>query len=223
MLSNSTNMRKRSLKGVQLAVMGLMLAVLPAMTVAAQNSPNTTPAPNQTAPVQLSVEVWDVLKMVQSKVPDETILAYINNSGRTYNLGPSEIIYLREQGASEPVLTGMLNHRSTGTAPVMVPSVPVPTATPPPASPAPAVTEVAPSQPPVATTPATTYVQPSTVYVAPPAPVYSYYYPSYGYYYPYPYYRYYPYSPSVSLSFGFGFGGWHGGHGGHGGLHAGHR
>jgi len=214
-------MRTLASTGLQLAAMGILLAALSTTRVAGQDStaaPTThnsteTVATNETAPVQLSAGAWDVLKLVRSKIGDDTIIAFINNSGQPYNLGASEIIYLREQGASDRVTAAMLNQPS---------KAPVNTTTPS------ATVWSAPSQPSVdstttatATTSATAptaYVQqPSTAYVAQPAPAYSYYYP-------YPAYGY-SYWPPVSLSFGFGFGGYYGGHyyhGGHGGGHGHH-
>ena len=212
-------MRILASTGVQLVAMGILLGALSATRVAGQDSaaaPTThnrteTVATNETAPVQLSAGAWDVLKLVRSKIGDDTIIAFINNSGQPYNLGASEIIYLREQGASDRVTAAMLNQQSKATVNTTTANETV---------------WSAPSQPAVAsTTPATTattapaYVeQPSSVYVAQPAPAYSYYYP-------YPAYGYSYWAP-VSLSFGFGFGGYYGGHyyhGGHGGGYHGHH
>lgn len=113
-------MRKRTFTGPRLAVIGLMVGALSAMNVTAQDSSKATPPSeslatatvSQTSPVQLSPGVPEVLKLVQSKIGDDTIMAFINNSGTTYSLGVSEIIYLREQGASDKVITAMLNQRS---------------------------------------------------------------------------------------------------------------
>jgi hypothetical protein len=211
-------MSTRVLIVAQLAVIGFMVAALSPIKVTAQDSSNATMAVNttetgttsQTASVQLSVGVWDVLKLVQSKVEDDTTIAFINNSGTTYRLSASEIVYLRGQGVSDRVLTAMLNQRSK-TPVAAVPSFSAePSASTSFSAPAPATT--APPAP-VQTSntyvaPAPVYAQASTVYVAPPTPAY---YPDYGYYY-----------PPVSLSFGFGFGGyygWHGGYHGHGGYY----
>lgn len=204
-------MRKQMSSELRLAVFGFMVAASSAINVAAQDSAKATTTltntetatASQTAPVQLSVASWDVLKLVRSKIGDGTIIAFISNSNKAYSLGAPEIIYLREQGASEGVITAMLNQRGTA---------PVPTA--------PAATQwVAPSPPsppsPTYVAPAPAYVQPSPVYVAAPAPAYSYSYPYCGS----PYYG--SFWPSAALSFGvgFGFGSYygHGGHYGHGG------
>ena len=220
-------MKKQISIGPRLAVIGFMVAAVSAINVTAQDASKATTAPNsaetaavsQTTTVRLSPGVPDVLKLVQSKIGDDTIIAFINNSAATYSLGASEIIYLREQGVSDSVITAMLNqHSNTPVATAPVTTAAVATA---PASTAPMATAPAdPAQSSTAYAPAApAYTQPSTVYVAPPAPAYGYYPDYYSSYY-YPYYG--DYYPPVSLSFGFGFGGHRGGfHGG--GFHGGHR
>ena len=168
----------------------------PQAAVASQNTP------------QLSYGMAEVMKLLQAKISDPTILAYIQNSRTAYNLSASEVVYLKQQGVSDAVLTAMLNQR--GGPAIAAQSTP-------PSSNA----EV--SAAPVVTTapaPSTAYVtqaQPSTVYVVSDPPVY---------YDPYPYYGYYGWPfPGLALSFGWGgrFGGFHGGggdfHGG--GFHGG--
>ena len=164
------------------------------------------------APVQLSYGVPQILQLSQAKIGDSTIVAYIQNSGTIYSLNASEIVFLKQQGVSDAVITTMLNQRQRvaqaafQTAPPAVMS-----------QPGSAETSTAVAQP------AATYVQTvpsSTVYVIPDTQTYQYYnnyYPYYGYY---PYYSGW-YYPAVSFSFGFG-GGYHGGyyHGGYyGGYH----
>jgi hypothetical protein len=171
-----------------------------------------TAAPPGAAPVQLSYGVPQILQLSQAKIGDSTIVAYIQNSGTIYSLNASEIVFLKQQGVSDAVITTMLNQRQRvaqaafQTAPPAVMS-----------QPGSAETSTAVAQP------AATYVQTvpsSTVYVIPDTQTYQYYnnyYPYYGYY---PYYSGW-YYPAVSFSFGFG-GGYHGGyyHGGYyGGYH----
>jgi hypothetical protein len=199
-------------KTILAVAVGLALS---AMTVAAQDSS----AASQPASVQLSYGASQIVLLAHAKVSDDTIIAYIHNSGNSYVLDADQIIYLRQQGISDAVVNVMLNQPK---------NTPVATAPPAPqqnnssyASSAQTATAVA--------QPTTTYVQstpPSTVYVIPDTQ--TYYYDS-SYYQPY-YYPYYawPYAP-VSLSFGFGGrfgGGFHGGgfRGGGGGFHGGfHR
>jgi hypothetical protein len=199
-------------------VVALVVMVLCSQTspvLRAQDS-NSTPASaeavapasaSETRPVQLSPGVPDVLKLGRAHVGDEAILAFISNSGRTYHLSVSEILYLREQGVSDQVVTAMLNSRQNAAATIAQ-------AAPQPATTGPAADWVNSSPQPAAQF-APTYVEAAPVY-AQPSPVYVYPAPSCGYYGSWPYYWGYP---SLSIGFGFGgghYGGYHGGdfHGG---------
>jgi hypothetical protein len=172
--------------------------------------------------------VEDVLRLARAKVAEETIVSFIQNSGTVYNLQANDIVYLRNEGVSDRVISAMLEQKrkfieqSEQNAGAPVSSSP-------------------PAQQPAATQPAPVYVQPpvqtapSSVYVIPYPAAPSAYYGYYGYYRPYPYY--YPYyggywGPSISLGFGFGggyhghgFSHWGGSHGyyGHGGFGLRHR
>jgi hypothetical protein len=173
-----------------------------AFSVAAQNS---VPP--------LAYGVPQVLQLVQAKVSDDVIISYIHNSGDSYGLDANQIIYLRQQGASDGVLNAML----TQPRPTSV-SVSAPTAPPDNSYRAQTPATYAPA-------PAPTYVQsaPATVYVVPDSQTYYYNTYSQPYYYPYSYF------PSISLGFAFGggsyfrggyYGGYHGGgfHGGGGSI-----
>ena len=162
--------------------------VMSASLARAQNSP---------AP-QSSYGIPQILQLEQAKVSDDTIIAYIRNSGSSYSLNADQIIYLRQQGVSDAVITVMLNQPKPAAA-TYTPTTPAPQ---------PVVAPVSPPPVPTATVaPAVTYVQ--TV----PAPVYyyqPYYYPAYS-----PVYSSFP-ALSLSFAWGSGGGGWHGG-GWHGG------
>jgi hypothetical protein len=217
-----------------LAVMALCSQTAPVLL--AQNS---TPAPasaeaaapasaSETRTVQLSSGVPEILKLGRGKVGDEVIIAFIVNSGKIYHLSASEILYLREQGVSDQVLTAMLSagqnvaataaQAAAQAAPQRAPTGPTADWVNSSPQPAPAPTQYAPQ-------PAPTYVAAAPVYTQ-PSPVYVYPAPSYGYYDSWPYYWGYS---ALSFNFGFGgghYGGYHGGgfHGGgfHGGG-GGHR
>ena len=154
---------------------------------------------NASAP-QLAYGVSQILQLEQAKVSDDTIVAYIKNSGNSYGLTADQIVYLKKQGVSDTVMTAMLNQ-------------PKPAAV--------AYTPTAPAPEPVAPTVnyapvPTTTVAPTVTYVqAAPAPAYNYY--AQPYYYPS-----YAWFPPVSLSFAWG-GGWYGGYRGgyYGGWHGG--
>lgn len=159
----------------------LILTALMALTVSA---------------LALSPAANNVMQLVQAKVGDSVILAYIQQHPGYYGLTADDIIGLKQQGASSAVLNAML---SASPAPTPEAPAPQPVQAVQPA-PAPAVTYV--QQPTVV------YTQPSVVYTQP--------------YYPYTYAYPYAYSyPSVSLGFYWGSGGgnyhgWNGGGGYHG-------
>jgi hypothetical protein len=135
-------------------------------------------------PPQMSYAVSQILQLNQAKVGDDTIIAYVRNNTTGYSLDANQIIFLRQQGVSEAVLTAMLNQPRSG-------GVSAP-------QPAPA------AQPTATVAPTVTYVQTVPTY-------YSY---PYAYPYYYPYYYGYGWYPGVSIGFGFrgGWGGgWHGG------------
>jgi hypothetical protein len=180
-----------------------------ASTALAQDSSVAgTVSPAAVSPVvpQLAYGVPQILQLAQARVGDATIIAYIRNSGNSYGLNADQIIYLRQQGISDAVITTMLSQPRAGVAAAAAPTMPAPT-------PAASVAysgqvSTAPVAPPV------TYVQtvPDTTYYYQP-----YYYQPYYYYYPS-----YAWYPPVSFSFGWsggGYygGGWRGGYGYHGG------
>ena len=210
--------RFHSIPMVILAVMMSSPQFAPGL-VAQNSAPAPAPA-SQAAPVQLSVDVWDVLRLAHSNVSDATITAYIRNSGKVYSLGASEILYLREQGLSDQVVTTMLEQQKN----VATQAVPQPAQA---AQPSVWANNSSPQYVPAVTQPAPNYVQAAPVY-AQPSPAYVYP-PSYSYYDYWPYYGGYWGYPALSFSFGWGGhygGGYHGGGyygGGHygGGYHGG--
>jgi len=161
----------------------------------------------------LAYGVPEILQLARAKVGETTIIAFIKNSGNSYGLNADQIIYLRQQGISDAVITTMLNQPRTSVA---------------------AAVPIAPAPSPVASiayggqastamvAPAATYVQtvPDSAYYSQPyysQPDYSqpdYYYPDYGWY------------PTVPFYFGGGGyygGGWRGGgYGGGGHSGSGH-
>lgn len=195
---------KTSFGSITAAVMAAAGLILTDATAAAQTLGDLQPAATSSAAPQLPYGVSPILQLAQAKVGDDTIISYIKNSGNSYGLNADQIIYLRQQGVSEAVITAMLNQPRPGVA----------TPTTPAAQPA-TISAAAPATPAVATAPTVTYVQTvpaTTYYYYQPYCYPRYYYPAYnGCYYGWPY-------PAVSLSFGWGghWGGWHGGWGGRG-------
>jgi hypothetical protein len=188
----TSNLRK------MLAVMVVAGLAWSASTTLAQDSSaaNTVQPAAVNAPVpQLSYGVSQIQQLAQAKVGDDTIIAYIKNSRNSYGLNADQIIYLRQQGISDAVITTMLNQPRPGVA-IAMPTTPAPQ---------PVASAAYGGQDSTATAaPTVTYVQtvPDSSYYYQP-----YYYPTYAWYSP------------VSFSFGWG-GGWHDGgyyHGGYSG------
>jgi hypothetical protein len=212
-------------KGLGTLAMGLIIA-RPMTPLLASETNSPMPAASvtagatvaQPAPVDVNAGVHlpygaaEVVKLSQAQISDDIIINYIQNSGTIYNLGPNEMVALKNQGVSDRVINAMISQRN------IVAAQPAPQPAPQPAAPAP---EQAPAVAPtdVAPAPAPTYTQApnSSLYVIQSPAVSSAYY---GYYAPYSYYYppYYSYGPAVS--FGFGFGGYYGGY--HGGYYHGH-
>jgi hypothetical protein len=198
-------MKTRNFLRTSITLAAVAALTLSAGSLSAQNATNVSkpaqPATaSQAAPVELSYGVPQVVQLVKANVSDDVILTYIRNSGNGYGLDANQILYLRQQGVSDAIITAMLNQR-TPVAQAAAPTAPPPVYST--ASSAQTASVVAP--------PAVTYVQTvpsSTVYVIPDTQTYRYYD---WYYSPYPYYGgcYWTY-PVVSFSFGWG--GYHGGY-----------
>ena len=187
-----------------MAVAGLVWSASTALAQDSSAANTGQPAAVNPPVAQLSYGALQVVQLAQAKVGDDTIIAYIKNSGNSYGLAADQIIYLRHQGISDAVITTMLNQPKPGVA-VATPTTPAP-------QPVISSTAVTGSGSTITTASGSTAtVAPTVTYVqTAPAPTYyyqPYYYPAYAWY------------PPVSFSFGWGWGGgWHGG-GGHGGWH----
>jgi hypothetical protein len=214
-------MKKGISKSALIASLAAALSLLQGFGQNTPAAPSTGVSSTATAttaePVKLPYGVEDVLKMSRAQVSDDVIATYIQNTGTIYNLGPNDIVYLKDQGVSDRIVNTMLDQRRIANevaaqaqqqqAAAQTPAAaennnPVTT---------PAYSEQQPATPAV-TQPA------STLYVIPyPTPAYpnygrSYYSYSYPYYSSYPSYCSYPYSygsycygrPVVGFRFGVG-------------------
>jgi len=79
--------------------------------------------------------IQDVVKLSQAGISDEIILSQIKNNQATYNLTADQIILLKSQGVSQPVIKALISGGDSA------PSAPIPApapASPPPSVPAPA-------------------------------------------------------------------------------------
>src|SRR5512147_2707641 len=84
-----------------------------AQTSAADSTQASTAAPTDTAATKWPYGVEDVLKLTRAQVSEDVTLNYIRNSGTIYNLAPTDIVYLRNQGVSDRVVNTMLDQRKT--------------------------------------------------------------------------------------------------------------
>jgi len=108
----------------------------------------------QSPPATQSPQLQEVVKLTQAKMSDDVILAYIKNSGATYNLSADDILYLNNQGVSQPVISALLAAKGTGApAPVAQPTTPAPAPAPVATAPAPVVSPYPNTAPPVAVAP----------------------------------------------------------------------
>jgi len=87
----------------------LAVAMLPLHTGFSQTvNPSTEPQAN--APLPSSAD--EVVRLAQSGVDDQVVLAFIGQSQSCYNLSGADIAALKNAGVSSLVLTAMLNHDS---------------------------------------------------------------------------------------------------------------
>jgi hypothetical protein len=106
--------------------------------VVEQNNNAPAPAPGTNAPaiverippvtksdVALSPGLNEVVKLAQSGVSEEVILAYVDKYSGSFNVGSDQILYLNDLGVSGTVITSMLKHDgSTAAAAAAPPSNP---------------------------------------------------------------------------------------------------
>jgi len=78
--------------------------------------------------------VQDVVRLSRSGISDQVILSQIRNTGATYNLTADQIISLKNQGVSQPVINALLSGGAATPA-----AAPAPVVVPMPSTPAPAV------------------------------------------------------------------------------------
>jgi hypothetical protein len=86
-----------------------LAAILIALAFAAQTVAAQDIMPGDS--VALSYGVPQVLQLSQANVGDDVIVRYIQNSGTIYALNAPEIIYLKQEGVSDVVLSAMLDQR----------------------------------------------------------------------------------------------------------------
>src|SRR5262245_58341940 len=86
------------------------------------------PPPTAAVPTNLSPAAVEVVKLAESGVGEDVILAYVQNSQDPFNLGTDAVLYLRDLGLSSQAITAMLNRDAA-----LHQTQPLPSVTPPPA------------------------------------------------------------------------------------------
>ena len=104
-------------KSIQIQTVGLAIAVLLGVNAACAQA--------------LPPGVEDVVKLSRAGLSDQIILSQIRNNGAGYNLTADQIISLKNQGVSQPVINALLaggpaDNAVPPTAPVPLPSTPAP-------------------------------------------------------------------------------------------------
>ncbi len=98
-------------------VLGLIaLTALPLVAMASDQPASTGSAAatvSATAPTSLSPSAAEVVRLAQSGVGNDVVLAYIKNSRAPFNLSSENILTLKNQGISSSVVTAMLTHDGT--------------------------------------------------------------------------------------------------------------
>src|SRR5215831_8354043 len=93
--------------------LGVMTAwVLPLLSAFSEAPEVSNPDQSQMvvpAPSNLSPPATEVLRLAGSGTGEELIRAYIQNSTSPFELSADQILYLRDNGLSTPVITAMLN------------------------------------------------------------------------------------------------------------------
>src|SRR5437763_6858620 len=115
---------------------GLAISVvLPLVSTQAQapvsQGPDSSQGQSAPAPVDLSPGVSEAIRLAESGVGDDVVVAYIQNSQATFNLSADHVLYLKDLGLSSAVVTARLNHDSG----VRTQTQPYPPSTQPPAQP----------------------------------------------------------------------------------------
>ena len=67
-------------------------------------------------PSGLSPDLQEVVKLSQEQMSDDVITNYIKNSGKTYTLTADDLIYLKDQGVSQGVISALEQSASTSAA-----------------------------------------------------------------------------------------------------------
>lgn len=75
-------------------------------------------------PANLSPGLAEVVRLTKAQMSDDVIINYVSNSGQTYHLSADDLLYLKDQGVSQPVITALLQSKTSAPAPAAVSSPP---------------------------------------------------------------------------------------------------
>jgi len=141
-------MKDRKLAGMKanVAIVLVCIALSGSSGVLATRARAQTPSNAQAAPVSLPPGMVDVIGLTKAGFGEDGILAKVKKAGVSYDLTTEQMIYLKNQGVSENVISTLLQAGPATTPPPPVNTAPV---TPPPPS---AVTSEPPSTPAPAST-----------------------------------------------------------------------
>src|SRR2546423_1631881 len=97
-----------------LSIMGCAMAPSVAQPPVPENPGALPPqaAASAAVPTDLSPSTTEVVKLSESGVGEDVILAYIQNSQAPFNLSAGDLLYLRDLGLSSQMITAMLNRDS---------------------------------------------------------------------------------------------------------------
>jgi hypothetical protein len=75
-------------------------------------------------PSDLSPGLAEIIKLAQAHIGDDTILAYIQNSGQSYNPSADEILYLSDLGVSDKIVAALFKKPGAVLADTPAPAAP---------------------------------------------------------------------------------------------------
>ncbi|HZM01765.1 MAG TPA: hypothetical protein VFC44_01975, partial [Candidatus Saccharimonadales bacterium] len=111
-MNKNETFRLKMMSGLAVAIIG-WLCWNGAITGRAQSASNLSP------------QLQEVVKLTQAHMSDDVILAYIHNSGAAYSLSADNILYLNNQGVSQPVLSALLQSKPSAVSTPTTPAPPV--------------------------------------------------------------------------------------------------
>ena len=86
----------------------LLLGVFGAPVLSSVSQPAPVVRVDTTPQPAVSPQTAEVLKLANSGVGDDVVLAYVKNSQARFNLSATDIVALKNGGVSEPIITAML-------------------------------------------------------------------------------------------------------------------